>query len=171
VPGGGPPPHIHHREDETFQILEGEYEWTVGGKTFVAKKGATIFAPRGIPHTHRYLGQTPGRLMCVITPAGFEGFFEEIGALISQQQQEIPRVIEIAENIWAGDSWKSLTSAIHELATRLKRTPRKGLILAGVPFMLLPIYVWFVFHYATDSIVPPQMEAGHRRIMLPYSTH
>ena len=36
VPSGGPPPHIHHREDETFQILEGEYEWTVGGKTFVA---------------------------------------------------------------------------------------------------------------------------------------
>src|SRR4030095_12279245 len=28
VPGGGPPLHIHHREDETFQILEGEYEWT-----------------------------------------------------------------------------------------------------------------------------------------------
>ena len=39
VPGGGPPPHIHHREDETFQILEGEYEWTVGGKTFIAQKG------------------------------------------------------------------------------------------------------------------------------------
>ena len=97
VPGGGPPPHIHHREDETFQVLEGDYEWTVGGKTFVAKKGATIFAPRGIPHTYRYLGQTPGRLMCVITPAGFEGFFEEIGALSPQQQQDIPRVMEIAK--------------------------------------------------------------------------
>src|SRR6516165_8017560 len=64
LPGGGPPPHIHHREDETFQILEGEYEWTVGGKTFIAQKGATIFAPRGIPHTYRYLAQTPSRLMC-----------------------------------------------------------------------------------------------------------
>ena len=70
VPGGGPPMHVHHREDETFQVLEGEYEWTVGGKTFVAQKGATIFAPRGVPHTYRYLGQTPGRLLCVITPAG-----------------------------------------------------------------------------------------------------
>src|SRR5262245_36213705 len=96
VPGGGPPPHIHHREDETFQILEGEYEWTVGGKTFIAKKGATIFAPRGVPHTYRYLGKTPGRLMCVITPAGFEGFFEETGALSPQEQQDIPRVMEIA---------------------------------------------------------------------------
>ena len=49
VPGGGPPPHIHHREDETFQVLDGEYEWNVGEQTFVAKKGATIFAPRGAP--------------------------------------------------------------------------------------------------------------------------
>jgi len=96
VPGGGPPPHIHHREDETFQILEGEYEFTVGGESFVVKKGATIFAPRGIPHTYRYLGQTPGRLMCIITPAGFEGFFEEIGAMSPQQQLDIPRVLEIA---------------------------------------------------------------------------
>src|SRR5439155_6890181 len=67
VPGGGPPPHIHHREDETFQVLEGEYEWTVGAETFVARKGATIFAPKGVAHTYSYLGQMPGRLMCVIT--------------------------------------------------------------------------------------------------------
>ncbi len=96
VPGGGPPMHIHNREDETFQILEGEYEWTVGGKRFAAQKGDTIFAPRGVPHTYRYLGVAPGRLMCTITPAGFEGFFEDIDALTPAQQQEIPRVLAIA---------------------------------------------------------------------------
>ena len=97
VTGGGPPPHIHHREDETFQILEGEYEWMVGNEKFVAKKGATIFAPRGVPHTYRYLGQTPGRLMCVITPSGFEGFFEEVSSMTPQQQQDIPRVIGLGQ--------------------------------------------------------------------------
>jgi mannose-6-phosphate isomerase-like protein (cupin superfamily) len=97
VPGGGPPLHIHHREDETFQILEGEYEWTVGDKKFVAQKGATIFAPRGVPHTYRYIGKAPGRLMCVITPAGFEGFFEDINALSPEQQTDIPGVIAIAK--------------------------------------------------------------------------
>ena len=97
VPGGGPPPHIHSREDETFQVLEGEYEFTAAGKSFVAKKGTTIFAPRGIPHTYRYLGQVPGRLMCVITTAGFEGFFEAIGALTPEQQQDIPRVMAVAK--------------------------------------------------------------------------
>ena len=69
----------------------------MGGKTFVAKEGATIFAPRGVPHTYRYLGQTPGRLMCIITPAGFEGFFEAVGALSSEQQQDIPRIMAIAK--------------------------------------------------------------------------
>jgi quercetin dioxygenase-like cupin family protein len=102
VPDGGPPPHIHHREDETFQILEGDFEFSVGGKTIIAKQGATVFAPRGIPHTYRYLGQTPGRLMCVITPAGFEGFFEEIGALSPQRQQDIPQVMEIGKKYGMG---------------------------------------------------------------------
>ncbi|MES2658511.1 MAG: cupin domain-containing protein [Verrucomicrobiota bacterium] len=98
VTGGGPPPHIHQNEDETFQILEGEYKWTVGGETFVATKGTTIFAPRGVPHTYRYLGTAQGRLMCVITPSGFEGFFEEIGAMAPEEQQDIPRVMEIGAN-------------------------------------------------------------------------
>jgi len=35
--------------------------------------------------------------MCVITPAGFEGFFEKIGAPVPQQQQDIPRVMDIAK--------------------------------------------------------------------------
>ena len=97
VPGGGPPPHIHHREDETFQVIEGDYEFTVDGKPFLARPGATIFAPRGIPHGYRNAGKTPGRLMCVINPAGFEGFFEDIGALTPRQQQDIPQVIAIAK--------------------------------------------------------------------------
>ncbi len=95
-PGGGPP-HTHRREDETFPILEGEYKWTVDGNTIVAQKGTTVFAPRGIPHTYRYLGRTPGRLKCVITPAGLEGFFEEIGALTPPQQQHIPHGMAIAK--------------------------------------------------------------------------
>jgi quercetin dioxygenase-like cupin family protein len=97
VPGGGPPPHIHHREDETFQILEGEYEFMVGGKTIPAQPGTTLFAPREVPHTYRYAGKATGKLMCVITPAGFEGFFEEINAFNLQLPQDIPRVLEIAK--------------------------------------------------------------------------
>jgi hypothetical protein len=38
-----------------------------------------------------------GRLMCIIMPSGFEGFFEEIGAMSPQQQQDIPRVMGIVK--------------------------------------------------------------------------
>lgn len=94
-PGGGPPPHIHHREDETFQVLEGEYEFMVAGQTIRAVAGTTLFAPRGVAHTYRCVS-AGGKLSVVITPSGFEKFFEEIGALTPQQQQDIPRVMEIA---------------------------------------------------------------------------
>jgi quercetin dioxygenase-like cupin family protein len=95
-PGGGPPPHIHHREDETFQILEGEYEFTVADKTIRARAGDTLFAPRDIPHTYRCVSEGGGRLSVVLTPAGFENFFAEVGAMTAEEQQNIPRVIEIA---------------------------------------------------------------------------
>src|SRR4028118_1386629 len=32
-PGSGPPPHVQHREDESFYVLEGEYEFLVDGNT------------------------------------------------------------------------------------------------------------------------------------------
>jgi len=66
------------------------------GRAFTARTGATLFAPRGAPHSYRCVDQTPGRLMATITPAGFEQFFEEVSAL-SPRQQEIPRVIEIGK--------------------------------------------------------------------------
>lgn len=97
VPGGGPPPHIHQREDETFQVLAGEYEFMVGGKTVNAGPGATLFAPRGVPHTYRYVGTGTGKLMVVLTPGGFERFFQEIGAMTPEQQQNIPQVLTIAQ--------------------------------------------------------------------------
>lgn len=95
VPGGGAPPHIHSREDETFQVLEGDYEFTIDGQTLRATTGDTVFAPRGGTHTYRNTGQGTGRLLVTFTPAGFEGFFDEVGALSPQEQQDIPRVIEI----------------------------------------------------------------------------
>ncbi len=93
--GGGPPPHIHHREDETFQILAGEYEFMVAGKKVRAAAGDTLFAPRDIPHTYRCVSAGGGRLCVVLTPAGFENFFAEVGAMTADEQQNIPRVIEI----------------------------------------------------------------------------
>src|SRR3712207_1001584 len=55
-PGGGPPPHIHTREDETFYILEGEVEFLVGEELTVAGPGAFVNVPRGTVHRFRNTG-------------------------------------------------------------------------------------------------------------------
>ncbi len=94
-PEGGPPPHIHHREDETFQILEGEYEFTVAGKPWRPKQ-ATRSLLRAASRTRIAASARPrAKLSVVITPAGFEGFFEELGALPKSQQPDLLRVLEI----------------------------------------------------------------------------
>ncbi len=49
-PGGGPPLHIHHREDEAFWVLEGELEVTVGETTFRAGAGSFVHLPKATPH-------------------------------------------------------------------------------------------------------------------------
>ena len=72
------PPHIHHREDETFWVLEGEFEFLVGEETVRAPAGSFVHAPKGIAHTYKNVGTTPGRYVATIRPAGLEEFFLEV---------------------------------------------------------------------------------------------
>jgi len=77
LPGGGPPPHIHHREDESFFVLEGEITFMLGDKKVVAKPGTFIQGPRGIPHAFKNESSTPARMLIHVTPPGFEKFIAE----------------------------------------------------------------------------------------------
>ena len=79
VSQGGPPPHIHHREDEVFYILEGEFEILLNEHTIKSGAGTFIHVPRGTLHTHSNVGTGPGKVLNLVTPAGFERFFQEVG--------------------------------------------------------------------------------------------
>lgn len=70
--------HIHEHEDEAFYVLEGMHEFERGGETIELGPGGFVFFPRRIPHAHRRAGDDPGRLLILITPAGFENFFVEL---------------------------------------------------------------------------------------------
>lgn len=78
-PGDGPPLHIHHNEDETFYIVEGEVTFVCGEKTMRATPGAYVFMPRGVPHTYKVEGTQPARMLTMNVPAGIEQFFIELG--------------------------------------------------------------------------------------------
>ena len=78
-PGGGPPPHVHTREEETFYILEGQFAIQVDDQTILAGPGDTVFAPRNIAHSWFCVSETPGRFFLLITPgANFETFAGEM---------------------------------------------------------------------------------------------
>jgi quercetin dioxygenase-like cupin family protein len=76
-PGGGPAPHVHHREEESFHLLEGTLTIQVGEKTLIASPGDFVYLPRGIAHSFRNTGNGNARFLAVITPAGLEKFFAE----------------------------------------------------------------------------------------------
>ena len=57
-PGGGPPPHVHRREDEAFYILEGDLTFQAGGQTFAATAGAWVRLPKGSRHTFKTVSYT-----------------------------------------------------------------------------------------------------------------
>ena len=102
-PQGGPPPHIHRREDETFYVLEGELEFLVGDRTVQAAAGSVVYAPRDNPHTFKNVGTTPSRILVLVTPAGLEKFFEEVGEPVTDPSsppafgaKEIERLLAVA---------------------------------------------------------------------------
>ncbi len=81
APGVGVPTHIHTREDEIFQILEGELEITVSGKPHRVSAGTTVLAPRNIPHSFLITGDQEAHFLVQIAPSGMERMFEELSAL------------------------------------------------------------------------------------------
>ena len=61
MPGCGPPLHTHHREHESFFVLEGEIEFTVDGKVVAAKAGSLVHGGKGIPHRFVNPGSRPAK--------------------------------------------------------------------------------------------------------------
>ena len=75
-PGGGPPPHTHRDEDETFYVLEGRCDFLLGGETITGGPGDFVNVPRGTVHSFRNGGAETARMVLTFTPAGMEHFFE-----------------------------------------------------------------------------------------------
>ena len=81
-PGGGPAPHIQHREDECFYVLEGKFVFVVGSAKIEAGVGSLIYVPKGNLHAFENVGEMTGRLLVSQTPGGLhERFIEEAGKL------------------------------------------------------------------------------------------
>jgi quercetin dioxygenase-like cupin family protein len=79
LPQSGPALHVHHREDEWYYVLAGEFLFRVGGETHILPVGSSIWLPRDIPHVWANTSAADGKLILTCQPGGFEKFFEEMG--------------------------------------------------------------------------------------------
>ena len=84
-PQGGPPPHIHSREIESFYILEGSLSFWLSNHKLSGQAGSLVIAPPGLTHTYKNEGDATARVLLLITPAGLEEFFREVGVPIKEE--------------------------------------------------------------------------------------
>jgi quercetin dioxygenase-like cupin family protein len=79
LPGSGPPPHIHHAEDECFYVLQGQISFLYEDRTIQGGQGTFLRVPKGVLHTFRNVGTEPARVLLVVSPAGLDEFWEKVG--------------------------------------------------------------------------------------------
>src|SRR5262249_17731706 len=71
-PGGGPPPHVHSREEEGFYVLEGEITFTMGDQRLIASAGVFANMSVGTPHSFKNECGKPARMLISVAPSGLE---------------------------------------------------------------------------------------------------
>ncbi|CAN5513710.1 MAG: cupin domain-containing protein [Actinomycetota bacterium] len=92
------PPHTHEDVDEVSFVVEGEIGVWMDGEEFRAGAGSYILKPRGVPHTFWNAGAERARVVEIISPAGFEKYFDELaGILASTPSGEPPGFGKISE--------------------------------------------------------------------------
>jgi mannose-6-phosphate isomerase-like protein (cupin superfamily) len=77
------PLHRHSREDEYSFVIEGRMGALLGDDVVYAEEGDLAFKPRDQWHTFWNPDDQPCRILEIISPGGFEAFFDEMAELVS----------------------------------------------------------------------------------------
>jgi len=83
APGGGAPTHRHNGLNESFYVQDGEIEFQLDDRTFVATAGTFLHSPKGQLHRFTNTTATPAKMLVLTTPAGFEKFMAEVGKAVN----------------------------------------------------------------------------------------
>ncbi len=89
-PGGGPIPHIQTREHEGFYIIEGQIIFNVDGQRIEAKPGTFVNIPPNVLHSFKNETSEIAKLIIVLSPAGMEQLFVDVGLEISNSSVKPP---------------------------------------------------------------------------------
>lgn len=92
--GGGPPPHVHSREDESFYVVRGNLEILIGDSLYQAKAGDFVYIPRGTTHRFKNTGAGTAVQLVTFVPAGMEGFFREAFPPVTDRKAAPPPITD-----------------------------------------------------------------------------
>ncbi len=103
-PAGGPPSHVHSREEEGFYIVEGEITLQAGDERILATAGMFANMPIGMPHSFKNESNKPAKMLITVAPAGLEQMFFEVGVPVAEgstaalppTHEEIEKLLKIA---------------------------------------------------------------------------
>lgn len=113
--GGGPPPHTHSREDESFYIVSGHLEMVLGDAVYQAGPGDFVFIPRGTYHRFKNTGDETAVQLVTFVPAGMEHYFDEVFPPVTDRKAPPPPITP------------ELIQKLHDVA------PRYGLEFPSTP--------------------------------------
>ena len=92
----GAPLHRHSREDEYSFVLEGRMGALLGDDVVFAEVGELAFKPRDQWHTFWNAGDEPCRILEIISPGGFEHYFDRLGELLKSPDPRPEQIVELA---------------------------------------------------------------------------
>jgi quercetin dioxygenase-like cupin family protein len=97
APHGGPPLHVHHKQEEAIHAIKGRYKVRIDDETFVIEQGGFAYLPSGLPHTFLNLTDEPGELIVVYTPGGGHHFYAELGPLSRRENPDRAAIAALFE--------------------------------------------------------------------------
>lgn len=95
APKGGPPLHVHHKQEETIHVLKGRFKIRIGDEIFYCKEGDFAYLPSNVPHAFLNLTDEQGEVIVVYTPGGGHKFYEELGPLTRNGKPDHKVVAEL----------------------------------------------------------------------------
>jgi quercetin dioxygenase-like cupin family protein len=120
-------PHVHTREDEISIVLEGEIGFRSEDQEVVLRSGGYIVKPRNQVHAMWNAGAVPARMIEIISPAGFEGFFRGFADLNDAGPIDLANVAALAADYglpYADPDWLSDVIGRYDLTPPPPRASR-----------------------------------------------
>jgi len=97
APHGGPPLHVHHKQEETIHVLKGKFKVRIGDEIFFLNQGDFAYLPKQVPHAFLNLTDEEAEIIVVYAPGGGHHFYEELGPLMRNGKPDIKVIAQLFE--------------------------------------------------------------------------